>query len=323
MIWIAIAAAADDVEVREHLLHVAATLRAETPHGLGPARRSRRHAALDALESYAWAGDFPQAGTDRAVPRSVQPPRSFRSVLPSERAPRFVDADGTHCAVGYLMALDRPDLVERIQQDHQTDWLPAITTPGVEAWASEHGFSLDELAWIQPTYEMWIGECPDVLPRLTEGAGWQPTGCGATFSSYFQSCADTCSGPVQVALRVDNPSDTPKTLEVQRVTPGGAVVDSVHVSLEAHTSGWSPGLVVSDAELRSGALQLVDEDCVVQVGPLHWFGGTPKAVVYEACEGQGCSTVGSLPDARWFVLVGLGLLLVHRQQRRRSARAEP
>ena len=111
MLLVAAALAVDDAEIREHLLEVTATLRVETPDTLAPPVRARRLDALDALESYAWAGDFPDPGSGTPESRRSEPPRSFRPALPGPRVPDFVDAAGTHCAVGYLMALDSPALV--------------------------------------------------------------------------------------------------------------------------------------------------------------------------------------------------------------------
>lgn len=69
------------------------------------------------------------------------------------RTPYFVDENNVHCAVGYLMAYSgHSDLVAAIRKEHNYDYIKDIRTSGVVDWASTHGFSVDELKWIQPTY---------------------------------------------------------------------------------------------------------------------------------------------------------------------------
>ncbi len=105
-----------------------------TPH-LDGARRAARTSALDALASYARAERFP------------------RNTFVDARAPVFVDAEGTHCAVAALMrASGEPGLVERIASTANGVWLDACDDDGVLDWAERAGFQLDELALIQPSY---------------------------------------------------------------------------------------------------------------------------------------------------------------------------
>ncbi|MBX2974270.1 MAG: T9SS type A sorting domain-containing protein, partial [Flavobacteriales bacterium] len=78
-------------------------------------------------------------------------------VLPY-RNPIFIDPHGTACAVGQLMIESgHRDLAERIDAAMETGYLAEIIaderfTAPVSAWATEHGFTADELAWIQPGY---------------------------------------------------------------------------------------------------------------------------------------------------------------------------
>ena len=69
------------------------------------------------------------------------------------RSPVFVDVFGNVCAVGYLIerSVGRA-LVERIAAQHRTDYLEDITLPEVAAWVASSGFTLEELASIQPGY---------------------------------------------------------------------------------------------------------------------------------------------------------------------------
>jgi len=71
----------------------------------------------------------------------------------SKRTPYFIDDFGTACAVGHLMIESgRDDLALRIKEEHNFDYIADIKTVGVLDWATEYGFSLDELALIQPAY---------------------------------------------------------------------------------------------------------------------------------------------------------------------------
>ena len=70
------------------------------------------------------------------------------------RTPVFIDDRGAICAVGYLIerSVGRA-LPERIAATHRYDYLEDIAKmPEVAAWIASSGFTLDELASIQPGY---------------------------------------------------------------------------------------------------------------------------------------------------------------------------
>lgn len=80
---------------------------------------------------------------------SIFPTNTFHT----KRTPYFVDVFGVHCAVGYMMHRSGNDaLVAKIKADHNYDYIANIKTEGVKEWAEKHGFSMEELKWIQPTY---------------------------------------------------------------------------------------------------------------------------------------------------------------------------
>jgi hypothetical protein len=77
------------------------------------------------------------------------------------RTPVFIDDHGTICAVGYLIEKSVGRAVaESIASTHRYRYLEEIAAdlPAVRAWIEQSGFTLDELASIQPGY---MG--PDVL----------------------------------------------------------------------------------------------------------------------------------------------------------------
>jgi Secretion system C-terminal sorting domain len=117
----------DTERIAQHLHLVREHLAQHTPEGLSAGQVHERSQLLDALEAYADRGVFPK-----------------NYVLPY-RNPVFIDPHGTACAVGQLMIESgHADLAMRIDAE--------MELPGVGQWAHEHGFTSDELAWIQPGY---------------------------------------------------------------------------------------------------------------------------------------------------------------------------
>lgn len=108
-----------------------------------------REAALDELERYIARGEFPRRTDD-----------TFAG-----RRPRFIDDRGVHCAVGHLIAASgEAELARAINATHEYDYVRDIDEPALVAWAKRAGFTLDELAMIQPTY----GEMPIDAHRAQE-----------------------------------------------------------------------------------------------------------------------------------------------------------
>jgi hypothetical protein len=124
----------EQTRIRAHLTYVLRLLRTV------PATAPRR-AALDELERYIARGEFPRRTNDPY----------------DGRRPRFIDDRGVHCAVGHLIAsMGEPQLARQINAAHEYDYVREIDDPALVDWAARTGFTLDELAMIQPTY----GEMP-------------------------------------------------------------------------------------------------------------------------------------------------------------------
>jgi len=67
--------------------------------------------------------------------------------------PIFIDRKGTHCAVGYLMQQSGYEsLATQIDAEQKFAYVHQINVNGVTEWANKFGFTIDELAWIQPGY---------------------------------------------------------------------------------------------------------------------------------------------------------------------------
>lgn len=121
--------------IQMHLRLVANYLEASTASTLIASQRTNRADLIQVLRGYANKGVFPT------------------NHYHAERRPYFVDNYGVHCAVGFLMKESgATELVAQIRRDHNYDYIRDIKTEGVSEWAEEHGFTVDELAWIQPSY---------------------------------------------------------------------------------------------------------------------------------------------------------------------------
>ncbi|MGV3637789.1 MAG: T9SS type A sorting domain-containing protein [Flavobacteriales bacterium] len=125
----------DTDRIAKHLHLVREHLATHGPEGLSAAQAHERSQLLEALEAYADRGIFPK-----------------NHVLPY-RNPVFIDPHGTACAVGQLMIESgSADLAMRIDAEMELAYIHEIDMPEVGEWAKAHGFTADELAWIQPGY---------------------------------------------------------------------------------------------------------------------------------------------------------------------------
>ncbi|MBL7952023.1 MAG: hypothetical protein JNM62_09910 [Flavobacteriales bacterium] len=126
----------DAERIAEHLHRVRQHLADNAPENISHLARSHRSALLDALETYADRGVFPM---NNGV---------------AGRSPVFIDEFGNACAVGHLMITSGDaELAERISQEMNLAYVHDIALPEVAEWATTNGFTIDELAWIQPTYD--------------------------------------------------------------------------------------------------------------------------------------------------------------------------
>ncbi|MFM2285985.1 MAG: hypothetical protein RLZZ543_1482 [Bacteroidota bacterium] len=121
--------------IQLHLKNVISVLRARSPQPYSSTAYHERLRLLDELENYAVAGIFP------------------KNEYATYKTPVFIDHYSTHCAVGYLMQQSgAEDLAREIAFKQNLAYVRDIRVIGVKEWAHQHGFSIDELAWIQPGY---------------------------------------------------------------------------------------------------------------------------------------------------------------------------
>ncbi|MGH7444769.1 MAG: hypothetical protein ACREKM_07835 [Longimicrobiales bacterium] len=138
--------------LRAHFETVDAELRARDVSGLSVQQRAARTRLIAWLQDYSAAGEFPlnDGQSDVAVPI-------------------FRDADGTLCAMAYLIARDgRTDIVDRVANARNTAYIrELVDDPELVAWLDEVGLTAAEAARIQPQYGP-VGPWPQPAP-VAEG----------------------------------------------------------------------------------------------------------------------------------------------------------
>lgn len=123
--------------IKLHLSLVEVELRKNTPSNLSAIQKQNRIKCLDILHKYWNNGIFP------------------KNTFHRQRTPYFIDIYGTYCAVGYLIKETGFDKVaQKIHQENNYGYIKdlKIVYKEIDTWASEYGFTTDELAWIQPSY---------------------------------------------------------------------------------------------------------------------------------------------------------------------------
>ncbi|MEO0470728.1 MAG: hypothetical protein AAF206_13965, partial [Bacteroidota bacterium] len=127
--------ASDKDRIQLHLRLVEAELRHRN-------QAPKRIALLDVLQQYWEAKEFPQ------------------NRYHANRQPYFIDHRGVACAVGHLIIQSGHEkLAQSVHEAINYAYIREIPGEALPNWAAHYGFTLDELAWIQPGY------APDVLWR--------------------------------------------------------------------------------------------------------------------------------------------------------------
>ena len=125
----------DADRIQLHLRLVSNYLKESSPSKLNEEQLAKRSSLLDALAGYA---------EDKVFPNNK---------YHLTRRPYFIDEEDVYCAVGYLISYSGHDeLARKISAEHNYDYVADIKTEGLLAWADTHGFSVNELKWIQPGY---------------------------------------------------------------------------------------------------------------------------------------------------------------------------
>lgn len=122
-------------KIQAHLTLVANHLRSKPNQSWTQTQLQHRTQLINQLELYAKQGTFPV------------------NTFLNYQNPVFIDNAGTHCAVGYLIQQSGHEAIaQEINETQRFAYIKEINHPKLSAWADEFGFTLDELAWIQPGY---------------------------------------------------------------------------------------------------------------------------------------------------------------------------
>jgi len=155
----------DRERIQKHLELVENELRSRETSLLSASQKANRTRHLDVLHGYWLTGVFPT------------------NHYHTDRRPYFRDNFEVLCAVGFLMWEDgQREIVDRINQENNFAYIAELAGqyPELGAWARENGFTLSELAWIQPEYEV---PQPD-LSQWGNGQGLNPGGRINAMISY-------------------------------------------------------------------------------------------------------------------------------------------
>lgn len=126
----------DQIRIKTHLQYVDRILSNRPVDHLNEEQRNNRLHHLKNLREYYQAGIFPH-----------------NDGHPNSRRPTFISIDGHICAVGYLIekSLGR-EIVEKINQQYKYAFIQNIDHPLFSKWVESSGFTIRELAMIQPQY---------------------------------------------------------------------------------------------------------------------------------------------------------------------------
>lgn len=159
----------EQLRLQTHLAYVEQLLRRRSAEHLSSAQRHRRDRVLDHLQAYRQAGVFPRNTTH-----------------PSERTPVFIDREGRICAVGYLIEQTAGrEVAERINSRYQFASIYAMDMPAIDRWAEAHGFTMRELAMIQPAYRHPDPEEERSVDKTLEGTLIGVTAAAAGVNGYM------------------------------------------------------------------------------------------------------------------------------------------
>ncbi len=132
--------------IQFHLQQVELLLRKRNTTNLSAIQKKQRTQNLNQLHNYLEEGVFPI--NDAHI----------------NRQPYFIDKYNTYCAVGYLMKMSGADkMAKEIHETQNYSYLLDIKHSQLTNWVTNSGFTLDELALIQPAYgDTWRASLTEI-----------------------------------------------------------------------------------------------------------------------------------------------------------------
>lgn len=140
--------------IKTHLLLVELELSNKNTNHLNQTQQRNRNKLLNELKQYAEQSVFP-INTRHKV-----------------RTPYFIDDVGTACAVGQLIIKSgNKEFAQSISKAYNYSLIEDMPSAKLKDWAKEHGFTLQELKWIQPAYGPMCPVGAVVPPRCHNSYG--------------------------------------------------------------------------------------------------------------------------------------------------------
>ena len=179
--------------IQLHLTLVEKKLRENPEDDLSSEQLRNRIQCLDILRHYNTNGIFPKNPNLKS------------------RTPFFIDKSGTACAVGQLIiSTGYKVLAEQIAAENNNAFIEQLNGkyPGIKIWADKYGFTIDELAWIQPAYAICDTSCV-LIADISQTSGtppfsylWHPSG------QTSSTAVGLCPGTVYICNVIDALGDT-------------------------------------------------------------------------------------------------------------------
>jgi hypothetical protein len=311
---------ADRLRIQQHLSRVEAQLRQAPVNAFTPEAQARRAHLLDELHRYWRAGVFPR-----------------NSGHPFEQHPYFIDHEGRACAVGALVQRSGHEaLARRIDRQFHTEYVPNMDDAELLTWAEAHGFTVQELALIQPGYcncdgyDGGFGPEPGQPP--VDGAELYQPVCGSNGLTYWNECiAEICGGVTVVATGT---CETEPPCELCGTGSRQAVVAECGMEGICNGIDSQPDVAPVSLPVAQRWLELQDADCKA---PNYDFEGfepdefwRPSDRVAEEwhCSAEsepsegtrtsnGCASAGARSTGNWTGIgMIVGLLALLRRRRR-------
>jgi hypothetical protein len=248
--------------VRAHLEGAYTQLTTSEPTGLSTTQRQARARALQVLRKY--------------IDRGVYPHNPGHPLTPI-----FVDASGTRCAMGELLAkLGGHAIVEHVRHTRNLATVGVLADePGLVEWLTENGLTPEEAALVQPAYSACIPE------RLFNACGLlSPTMPGAA------------SGLARVG-------PDGGAIELERLA-GTSAIPSLNGS--ARSANWPVGTTYLWAEASSGGRTLAKRGPAFLSRIDRRCGAPPTLTERDAraiiqLQGEACMRALLALDGRWAV----------------------
>ncbi len=246
--------------IKFHLDYVVDSLKRVNTSHLQPQAKSNREQLLNELSKYSKEGVFPQ------------------NLYHKERTPYFIDDFGTACAVGHLIIQSgQRDLAESIADTENYSYIEDMPQLELINWATEFGFTVDELKWIQPGYG----------PRCLPGQVIQPTCANNPFSNTGCFNPDWqlagLTAPVVYLTEYNNGSgwlvDSLNSWQIWGAIPGQyriTVTGALNLSIVYNYTITAPPAIIINDSIIQHSTTAASCDGIIKISPV--FGTPPYQI---------------------------------------------